>query len=257
MRVDGTGFRDNHTTTDLVLVDTAEQQTHVIASFTFVQNLAEHFHTGNDRLQLLSTHTDDIDGVAGVDDTGLDTTSGNGTTAGDGEHVLDGHEEVFIDVTRRQRNPSVNGIHQFHDLLNPLGFFVQAAEGRAADDGGVVAVEAVEREKVADFHFDEVEKLGVVNKVNLVHEDHHSRNADLLGEQDVAWILGVANGTRRNLRRVAHRVDFHNEVNVVLRDGVRRVGIRHEVVGENHHLVGILSIGLGISQRAADGLRIL
>ena len=79
----------------------------------------------------------------------------------------------------------------------------------------------------------------------------------LLGEQDVAWVLRVADGTRRNLRRVAHRVDFHDEVNVVLRDGVRRVRIRHEVVGENHHLVGILSIGLGISQRAADGLRIL
>ena len=46
--MDRTGFCDNHTTTDFVLVDTAEQQTHVITSFTIVEDLAEHFHTRND-----------------------------------------------------------------------------------------------------------------------------------------------------------------------------------------------------------------
>ena len=43
----------------------------------------------------------------------------------------------------------------------------------------------------------------------------------------------------------------------MLRDGGRRVGIAHEVVGENHHVVGIAGVGKGIAQGAADALGIL
>ena len=48
----GVGFhftrvRDHHTTFDFVFVDTAKQQTYVVTCLSFVQDLAEHFHTGN------------------------------------------------------------------------------------------------------------------------------------------------------------------------------------------------------------------
>ncbi len=39
-----------HTALDFGLFNTAKQQTYVVASFAFVQNLTEHFDTGNDRL---------------------------------------------------------------------------------------------------------------------------------------------------------------------------------------------------------------
>ena len=38
---------DNLTSLDLLLVDTAEEQTYVVSSLTLVENLAEHLDTGN------------------------------------------------------------------------------------------------------------------------------------------------------------------------------------------------------------------
>jgi hypothetical protein len=40
-----TWFANNHTTLDLLFVDTAEQQTGVVTSFTAIKQFAEHFHT--------------------------------------------------------------------------------------------------------------------------------------------------------------------------------------------------------------------
>ena len=41
------------------------------------------------------------------------------------------------------------------------------------------------REQLADLHLDEVEHLGIVDRVALVHEHDDRRNADLAREQDV------------------------------------------------------------------------
>ena len=55
----------------------------------------------------------------------------------------------------------------------------------AADDGGVVAGELVLVEEVANLCLDQVEQLGIVNHVGLVHEDDDCGDADLACEQDV------------------------------------------------------------------------
>jgi len=39
---------DNLTSLDLLLVDTAEEQTYVVSGLTLVEDLAEHLDTGND-----------------------------------------------------------------------------------------------------------------------------------------------------------------------------------------------------------------
>ena len=58
-------------------------------------------------------------------------------------------------------------------------------EGGAADDRGVVAVELVLAEQLADFHLDQVEHLGVVDRVALVQEHDDVGEADLASEQHV------------------------------------------------------------------------
>ncbi len=154
-----------------------------------------------------------------MDNTRLDSTCSNGTTSRDREDVFNRHQEVFIDIARRQRNPSVNLIHQFNDLFNPFRFKVQATEGRTADNRGVVAVETVECQQVADFHFNEVEKLRVVNKVNLVHENNHSGNANLFCQKDV--LTGLRHRTIRS---------SHNQNSTV-----HLSSTRHHVL----HIVGV------------------
>jgi hypothetical protein len=51
--------------------------------------------------------------------------------------------------------------------------------------GSACAVEALLGEEFADFLFDEVDEVLVVNHVALVEEDDDLRHADLLGEEDV------------------------------------------------------------------------
>ncbi len=60
---------------------------------------------------------------------------------------------------------------------------VQSLDRGAADHRRVVAREAVLRQKLAHFHLDEVQKLGVVNRVALVQEHNDVGNADLAGQQ--------------------------------------------------------------------------
>ena len=47
VRSDNSGVSDNHTTLNVLLVDTTEQQTYVVTSFALVKNLAEHLNTSN------------------------------------------------------------------------------------------------------------------------------------------------------------------------------------------------------------------
>ena len=54
----------------------------------------------------------------------------------------------------------------------------------------LVAGEVVLGEQLADLELDEVEQLGIVDRVALVEEDHHVGDFHLAGEQDVLARLG-------------------------------------------------------------------
>src|SRR5690606_19658612 len=82
-----TWFTDNHTTTDIGFLNTTQQQTHVVTSFTVIQNLTEHFHPCYGRLQVLGTHSKDLNRITRVNHTTLDTAGSYSTTTSDGEHV--------------------------------------------------------------------------------------------------------------------------------------------------------------------------
>ena len=73
---------EHHTTLDLVLVDTTEQQTNVITSLTLVKDLTEHLDTSYNRLLVLAK-TEQLNLITNVDDTSLNTTSSNSTTTCD------------------------------------------------------------------------------------------------------------------------------------------------------------------------------
>ena len=91
-------------------------------------------------------------------------------------------------------------------------------------------------------------RTGLYREAVLEVATVHNHLRSLLSEQNVARVLCVAYGTRSNLRRVAYRLNLHNVVYVVLRDRVRSVRIGHEVVGEDNHLVGIVSVGQRVTE---------
>src|SRR5690606_20954784 len=166
--------------------DAADQRTDVVAGFALVEQLAEHLDAGDGRL-LGVLDADDLDFLADLDDAGLDTARDDGAAARDREHVLDRHQEGLVDRTFRLRDPAVDGFHQLQDgfLADVVVAAFEGGERRTRDDRNIVAVEVALRKLLADFEFDELEQLGVVELVNLVEEHDHGRNANLLREQDV------------------------------------------------------------------------
>ena len=120
-----------------------------------------------------------------MDDTGLNPTCCNCTTACDREDVLDRHEERLFIVTWRNRNVLIYCIHQLHDLSLVLRVAVERSKSGTADNRSVVSIEVVESKKVANLHLYEIKHFRIVNKVNLVKENDDSRHVHLTGEQDV------------------------------------------------------------------------
>ena len=56
------------------------------------------------------------------------------------EHILLARQ---VNITRRQWNPIIAGIHQFHNFFFPLFNTVQCAKSRTLDERSVVAIEFV------------------------------------------------------------------------------------------------------------------
>ena len=180
---------DNLTALDLFLSNTAEEETYVVASLTFVEELAEHFNTRNGCF-LRFAQADDFDFFANLDFTAFDTACCNSAAAGDGEHVFNRHHEGLVNGTFRFRNFRVDCVHKLVDALYAEFRAFESAESRTADDDCVVARILVFVEEVADFHFNELEKFGVVEEVAFVEEYNDFRNTDLASQEDVFACLG-------------------------------------------------------------------
>ena len=72
-----------------------------------------------------------------------------------------------------------------------------------------------------------------------------------LCNQQLLGILGVAGSPGHDALGVADVIGEHHIVHIILGNSPRRVGISHQMVGNNDHIVGISGIGTGIAQRAA------
>ena len=105
------------------------------------------------------------------------------------------------------RDVGVEGLGELHDRafaeLALVAF--QRQLGAAVDDGGGVTREFVLVEELAHFHLDELEELGVVDHVALVHVDDDVGHAHLAREQDVLAGLGHgAVGSRHDQDGAVH-----------------------------------------------------
>ena len=149
-------------------------------------SFAEHLDAGAGGL-LRRRDADDLDFLADLDDAALDPAGDDGAATGDGEDVFDGHQERAVDGALGLGDVGVEGLGELHDgAFAELALVAFQGElGRAVDDRGGVAGELVLVEQLAHFHLDELEQLGVVDHVALVHVDDDVRNAHLAGQQDV------------------------------------------------------------------------
>ena len=185
--LDNTGVGDHHTTLDFLLVDTTEEETNVVTSFTLIEELAEHFHTSYNRL-LVFTETEDLNFVTNLNDTSFYTTSSNSTTTSDREHVFNRHQEGLIAIARRLLNPFVNSVHEVHYAFNTLSITVECTECSTADDRSIF-FEIVLTEEVLHIHLNELEHFFVFNEVALIEEYNETRNVYLTSEKDVLTSL--------------------------------------------------------------------
>src|SRR5690606_29165834 len=158
---------DHHTTTDLVFVYTAQEQSYVVTSFATVQEFAEHFHTCAGAGDLLFLHTDDLNVVAGLHYAGLDTASGHSTAPGDGEQVLHDHRAMRLHFAWKTRDPVINIVRRLHAAVSPLWLATEATESGSADHRRVVAIVFVEAEELTKFHLHEVQEFWIINEVHL------------------------------------------------------------------------------------------
>src|SRR5699024_1981750 len=93
--VNALGSSENLAALDVLLRDAAEQGADVVAGLGELEGLVEHLGAGYDSLLGL-LDADDLNLVADLDAATLDTAGGNGAAAGDGEDVLDGHQERLV-----------------------------------------------------------------------------------------------------------------------------------------------------------------
>src|SRR3984957_10371671 len=186
VRRDRTRLSQNLATLHVFTLRAAQQNTHVVARLTLVQQLAEHFHARARRLHR-RLDADDFDFFANLDHTALDTTRHHRAATRDREHVFHRHQERTVNGTLRRRDIRVQCVGQVHDRhfaqLARVAF--QRQFGRALDDRRVVAREIVLRQKLTHFHFNEFQQLSVVHHVALVQEHDDVRHANLTSQQDV------------------------------------------------------------------------
>ena len=193
--MNGTGLCKNLTSFDLCSLNAAEKSTDVVAGLGIVEELAEHFDTCNDCLSLFVCETDDFNFLTELELSALDSACGNCAAACDCEDVFNRHDEGQVCLSFRSRNVRINSIHKLYDglVLGSVGICgcaFKSLESGTNDDGCVVAGELILVEEFTDFHFDELDKLRIVNLIGLVHVYYNVGNANLTGKKDVLTSLG-------------------------------------------------------------------
>ena len=210
VRMDGTGLGQNLATLNFIPLNATKQCADVVASLGIVEDLAEHFDTGNNRLLLLVLQADDLNFLTGLQLAALNSTGGNGTASGNGEDVLNRHQEGLIRLAVRRRDIAINSIHQFPDALklrsvNIASVILKSLQSRTADNRSVVAREFILVERLTDFHFNKLEQFRIVDLIALVHENDDIGHANLTGKQKVLLRLRHrAIGRRDNKDRAIH-----------------------------------------------------
>ena len=195
VRSDGARFCYDFTSLDVLLVDATEKKTYIVSCLTLVKKLTEHLNASNSRRPWSVTETDEFYRVVDMNGSPFNTAGNYSSTSGNGEDVLDRHQEWLLVITNRNRNIFVNRIHELHYFVFPLFLSIESTEGRTTDNWAVVTIVSIECKQVAGFHFNEVKHLRIIYEVNLVQEDNDLRNVHLTSEKDMLaclrhWTVG-------------------------------------------------------------------
>src|SRR5271170_2147636 len=215
--LDRTRLGQHHPALHIFLRDTAQQKPRIIARQTLVQLLLEHLDAGADRLAGLA-EAHDLAVLAHLDLATLDTACDHRAAARDREDVFDRHQERLVHCALRLRNILVYRRHQLVDLGLPLGFAVERAKRRAADDRGIVARVVVLRQQLTNLELYQLDQLLVLNRIALVQEHDDEGNAYLTRQQNVLFGLGHrAVGRRNHENRAVHLCSSGDHVLDVVR----------------------------------------
>src|SRR5699024_246688 len=175
---------DNLATLDILTLQTTQQQCSVVASLSGIQQLVEHLDGGDGGLGGLLADAQDLDLVVQVQDATLNTAGNDGAATGNGEDVLNRHQERLVGLALRVRDGLVASLHQLEDGVDPLLLALQGAQCGDRNDRSLL-VEALLAQQFADLHLDELEELLIVNHVALVQRNEDVRNANLASKQNV------------------------------------------------------------------------
>src|SRR5690625_497569 len=143
MRSNGFGFGYNHSTANVFLLNTSQQQAGVISSLTFVKDLLKHLYAGNSRSQWFFYQPDYFYRISDFNDSTLNTTGSYSTTTSNREHVLNRHQERFVHRAFGQINVFIHCFHQLLYRLNCIGITFQCFNCRALDNRGIVSIKMV------------------------------------------------------------------------------------------------------------------
>ena len=193
-----TGLAENLTSFDVRTLYTTEKCTDVVACLSVIEDLSEHLDTGNNSLCSFLGETDDLNFVGSSELTSFNSTCSNSTTTSDSEYVLNRHKEGEICLSVGSRDILINSIHELLDasILGSIGILGIAHESlvcRTLDDRSIIARELIAVEGLTDIHLNELEKLSVIDLVNLVHENNDVGNANLTGKEKM--LLGLSHRT--------------------------------------------------------------
>src|ERR1700693_2385842 len=184
VRLDRSRLGQDLAALDFLALDPAQQAADIVARLAGIEQLVEHLDTGHDRLARV-VDADHLDLFVDLDLTALDAAGDDRATTFDREDVLDRHHERLVEGALRHRDVAVNRVHELGDRVLPLGIALERLERRHLDDRNVFARELVLGEQLANLELDELQDLGVVDRIDLVESDHDPRHADLARQQDV------------------------------------------------------------------------
>ena len=140
----------------------------------------------------------------------LHSTGSNSTTSGNGEDILNRHQEGEISLSLRSGDILVNSVHELMDagILRSIGVSgggLQSLQSRTADDRSVIARELILVQSLTNFHLNQIQQLRIVNLVSLVHENHDVRHTNLASKKQM--LLGPVSYTHLDVYK--RQVKWH------------------------------------------------
>ena len=118
VRCDRARFGDDLSAFNFLTLNSAKQQSDVVARHSRIEQLFEHLDAGDDRV-LCFFDTDDLDRLIDVDLSTLNSSSSDRSASLDGEDIFNGHQEWFVHFACRCRDEIIYRLHQLVDLRFP------------------------------------------------------------------------------------------------------------------------------------------